>query len=132
MARLIDADEAIRIWQDKDYIKTSSQLQRAEQMLKEIPTVDEWIPIEFRAMSQEEVEEYGQYFDTDVMYDCELPDDGEEVLITTKYGTVEKVTFCRDSHEGCYFEQYEDDGDVIAWRPLPEEYHKEEANNDKS
>ena len=38
MARLIDADEAIRIWQEKDYIKTSVQIRRAEQMLNEIPT----------------------------------------------------------------------------------------------
>ncbi len=129
MARLIDADEAIRIWQDKDYIKTSSQLQRAEQMLKEIPTVDEWIPIKTRPITQEEIEEYGWNHEAySWMYACELPDDGEEVLITTKWGSVEKVTFYNDLNYGSYFEEYEDEDDVIAWRPLPEKYQKETQN----
>ena len=46
-----------------------------------------------------------------------MPDNGDEVLISTKWG-VEKTTFYTD--DGYYFECYEDDGDVIAWMPLPE------------
>ena len=55
--------------------------------------------------------------------DGELPQDGQEVLITTKYGYVEKTTFYTDM--GCYFEQFEDEDDVLAWMPLPKPYKKE-------
>ena len=56
------------------------------------------------------------------MYDCELPADEQEVLITTNTGSVEQVTFYKHSEYGCYFEYYEDEGDVVAWMPLPKPY----------
>lgn len=83
----------------------------------EIPT--DWIPIKTRPMTEEEKEEIGHEYA--FMYDCPLPDDGQEVLITDCYGNVEIDTFCRD-HEGFYFEDNCDDGEVIAWMPLPEPY----------
>lgn len=82
----------------------------------------QWIPIETRELTEEEKEEYP---DCTFMYDCKLPDDGEEVLVTTWYGDVALDTFCRD--DGCYFENYCDEGDVIAWMPKPESYKKEGA-----
>jgi len=80
----------------------------------------QWIPIKTRELTEEEKEEYP---DCTFMYDCRLPDDGEEVLVTTWAGDVALDTFCRD--DGCYFETYCDDGDVIAWMPKPETYKKE-------
>lgn len=79
-----------------------------------------WIPIKIRPMTSEECEDYG--CDDGYIYDCPLPDNGDEVLISTKWG-VEKTTFYTD--DGYYFECYEDDGDVIAWMPLPEPYKEE-------
>lgn len=79
-----------------------------------------WIPIKTRAMTKEECEEYE--VDDGYIYDCPLPDNGDEVLISTKWG-VEKTTFYTD--DGYYFECYEDDGDVLAWMPLPEPYKEE-------
>ena len=85
----------------------------------------EWIPIKTRPMTQEEIEECDWYNEDCLwMYACELPDDGEEVLITTRWGSVEKVTFYNNFNEGCYFEEYRDEDDVIAWRQLPEKYQK--------
>lgn len=78
---------------------------------------DEWIPIETRELTEEEKEEYP---DATFMYDCKLPEDGEEVLVTTWSGDVSTDTFCRD--DGCYFESYCDEGDVIAWMPKPKPY----------
>lgn len=46
------------------------------------------------------------------------------MLITTKYGSVEKTTFYAD--DCYYFECYEDIDDVKAWMPLPEPYKEEE------
>lgn len=63
------------------------------------------------------------------MYDCPLPDQGQEVLITDCYGNVEIDTFCRD-HEGFYFEDNCDDGEVIAWMPLLEPYKAESEDRE--
>ena len=85
----------------------------------------EWIPVKTRPMTEEEKIEYAEFFgleqqDFDFIYDCQLPDDEQEVLITTKFGSVEKTTFYAD--DSYYFEDYEDIDDVKAWMPLPEPY----------
>ncbi len=82
-------------------------------------TIGQWIPIKTRELTEEEKEEYP---DCTFMYDCRLPEDGEEVLVTTWAGNVSVDTFCRD--DGCYFEYGCDEGDVIAWMPMPEPYKK--------
>ena len=79
----------------------------------------EWIPIKIRKLTEEEKEEYP---DSTFMYDCPLPEDGEEVYITTFSGNTTLDTFYRD--DGCYFENYCDAEDVIAWMPKPEPYKK--------
>ena len=87
-----------------------------------------WIPIKTRPMTEEEKEEIGHEYA--FMYDCSLPDDGQDVLITDCYGNVEVDTFYRD-YEGFYFETNCDDGEVIAWMPLPSSYKAEsEDRND--
>ena len=63
------------------------------------------------------------------IYDCELPGDGEEVLITTSFGTVEIDTFHCDEFFG--FENREDPDEVIAWATLPEPFKKEPEANDR-
>ena len=40
MGRYIDADEAIRIWEEKDYIRLSKQERQAKKMLDELPSAD--------------------------------------------------------------------------------------------
>lgn len=79
-----------------------------------------WIPIKTRKPTEEEKEEYP---DCEFMYECKLPEDGEEVLVTTWGGNTALDTFCRD--DGCYFEYGCDEGDVIAWMPKPEPYREE-------
>lgn len=101
-----------------------------ENIIDNAPTVEErpqgeWIPIKTRPLTEEEKEEYPDY---SFMYDCQLPDDGEEVLVTTSCGYVVLDTFYRD--DGCYFENYCDEGDIIAWQSKPKPY-KREADNDK-
>ena len=83
---------------------------------------DGWIPIKTRPMTEEEKEYYSEYLfeGNGLIYECPLPDDGQEVLITSKYGSVDKTTFYTDY--GNYFENYEDYDEVIAWQPLPEPF----------
>lgn len=96
--------------------------------IKALPPVQpkaksEWIPIKTRPLTEEEKKEMDT--ESDYMYNCLLPDDGEEVEVTTYLGDVTLDVFCRDSSGGCYFEHYCDDGDVLAWRHKPEPYKAE-------
>lgn len=84
--------------------------------------MENWTPIKTRPLTEEEKEEYPDYT---FMYDCKLPEDGEEVLVTTWSGKVALDTFYRD--DGCYFEFNNDEGDVIAWQSLPEPYEEIKA-----
>ena len=81
-----------------------------------------WIPVKTRPMTEEEKEYYSEYLfeGNGLIYECPLPDDGREVLITSKYGSVDKTAFYTDC--GNYFENYEDYDEVIAWQPLPEPF----------
>ena len=87
----------------------------------------EWIPIKTRPMTEEERQHYSDlgYSEDEIafIYDCPLPDDGQEVLVTDEHGNVETDVFCRD--DGCYFETNCDDGEVLAWMPLPKSYKAE-------
>lgn len=93
------------------------------------PQESKWIPIKTRPLTDKEKEKYAYlgYSDEELgfMYDCLLPDDGEEVLITTRYDEVKTDTFYRD--EGGYFESYCDEDDVKAWMPLPKPYEPQES-----
>lgn len=98
-------------------------------LYKYIETLEQtdWIPIKTRSMTEEEKEEIGHEYA--YMYDCPLPDDGQDVLITDCYENVEIDTFCRDD-EGVYFENNCDDGEVIAWMPMPEGYKAEREDKE--
>lgn len=99
------------------------------------PQEPKWIPVTTRPMTEEEKERYKEqleYVDDAVIFNCPLPDDGQEVLITV-YGETELDTFYNDAIDGCYFEN-RDIEDVTAWMPLPEPYksQKSEKINCKS
>lgn len=91
----------------------------------------EWIEIKTRKPTEEEIQEYMNDpcpdYDIDdpedlIFFDCQMPEDGQEVLITTSWGNV-----CIDTYVQEYgaFEDHEDHEDVVAWMPLPEPFKKE-------
>ena len=90
----------------------------------------EWIPITTRKLTEEEKEkaakEWGlkpEDFDDSWLFTCPLPDDGQEVLITSKlWNDVVIDTFCVDENGAQYFRYHEDEDDVLAWMPLPDPY----------
>lgn len=90
---------------------------------------NKWIPITSRPMTEEEKEHYKthpEYQDDYRIFNCKLPDDGQEVLISV-CGGVEIDTFVQDANDGCYFEGRDID-EVDAWMPLPEPYKQEVEN----
>lgn len=101
-------------------IKLGAFLDGYEMGLKALEQQQRWIPIKTRPMTEEEKEEMETEYD--YMYACELPEDGQDVLVTDWCGNVELDTFCRDYPNGCYFESNCDDDEVKAWMPLPEPY----------
>lgn len=95
---------------------------------KHLSTIEpqRWIPVTSRPMDKEERKEWSEQFgyalddDEAVIYTSQLPDDGQEVIVCTKWGHVYLDTFLRD--EGCYFEENGDMDGIIAWMPLPKPY----------
>ena len=86
--------------------------------MQEIVDDDGWIEIKTRPSTYDEKL---RYQDIIWMYDCELPDDGQEVLVTTSSGDVEKTFY---HAEYFVFEDYEGPDDLLAWRPLPEGFKR--------
>lgn len=82
----------------------------------------EWIEVKWRDLTDEEKESYPEY---SAWADFELPDDGEEILISRNNGKwIELVTFDFDEGVG------DDAGsdwlyEVDAWMPLPKGFVKE-------
>lgn len=90
----------------------------------------EWIPIKMRPGTDEEYEDFCRYGDCPRedfrVFDCPTPDDEQEVFVTTRWGNVCIDIWHRDV-DCCYFEDNCDDGDVIAWMPIPEPYKESEG-----
>ena len=93
----------------------------------------EWIPIKMRPGTDEEYEDFCKYGDCPRedfrVFDCPTPDDDQEVFVTTRWGNVCIDIWHRDV-DCCYFEDNCDDGDVIAWMPIPAAYKPEVQDAD--
>ena len=104
------------------------ELEAENERLHEVLEQQRWIPIKTRPLTEEEKEHFisiGWSEDSlEFIYNCPLPDDGQEVLITDSMGNVELDTFYSD--DGCYFENNCDADEVIAWRELPQPYKEEQ------
>lgn len=99
-----------------------------------IQPTSEWIPIKYRPLNVDEriqfADHYGiEYSDTidEKAFDCPMPEDGQEILISTAWGVRADVA-CNDvDGEGfvCYGLENNDDWDgVDAWMPMPTPYEK--------
>ena len=90
---------------------------------KERPQGD-WIPITMRPIEEEEKIYYPV---ATFMFDCPMPEDGQNILVSTKYGVEYDTCYLDD---GYYLDSDRDWEEVYAWQPLPEPY--KEADNDNS
>lgn len=91
---------------------------------------DDWIPVTYRPMDKEEREmaesEIGKLTDEEALiFDCPMPEDGEEILISTEH--MVSADIC--SRDGLWIglESYGDWFGVLAWMPMPDPYKKEEG-----
>ena len=95
----------------------SKELVKAIKALPSAEAVQEWIPFTRRPMTEEEQEDYPN---CTFIFDCDLPDDGDEILVSNGR-FVWMDTFCTDI-DGCYLDGGDDIDEDMAWMPLPKPY----------
>lgn len=84
-----------------------------------------WIMLESRPMDEEERQYYSEHYGYDlddheaVIYCCQLPEHGQEVLVCNEYGRIWLDTFDDDPDYGVGFETNGDMEGLVAWMPLP-------------
>lgn len=96
----------------------------------------QWIPITYRPMTEEEKKKFceeigiaeGSLEDWENrVFTCQLPDDGQEILISFGKHVYEDI--CSLDEYGCGLENNGDWDGVDAWMPKPEPYKKEGTEN---
>lgn len=94
-----------------------------------------WIPVKTRPMTEEERQYYSELYGYDIeyeeaiMFDCKMPEDGQEIWVCSKCGNVWEDTCCVD--EGIGLEGNGDWLDIVAWMPrIKPEPYREETEND--
>ena len=101
----------------KQYNDMAERLAELEWKLGE--AVQRWIPFTRRPMTEEEQKDYPN---CTFMFDCVLPDDGDEILVSNGR-FVWMDTFCNDV-DGCYLDSGDDIDEDMAWMPLPKPYRE--------
>lgn len=114
----------------------STMLDTLKHMLEDLEEVRhaQWIPITTRPMNEEErlewAEENGFILEDDDawVYNSQLPDNGQEVLVCGRYGAVWIDKFMNDPAYGCWLAETGDLDGIVAWMPLPKPYGEEEED----
>lgn len=83
-------------------------MRMAIEIINQQPKVGEWIPF---------------IVDDEGMLDCEIPDEGEEILVSDGVNVVTDI-FMNDGEE-CYLDGWSRDLVGLAWKPLPEPWEGE-------
>ena len=128
-------EEAIKMLKSKMDGHTDTSYEWAETVRMAIEALKEklqWIPVKYRKMTDDEVKEYEELIGEQipenerVCFDCSMPEDDEEVLISTKWGV--HLDRCEiDPDYGYGLEENGDWDGVLAWMKLPAPYKWEES-----
>ena len=108
--KLIDEIKSLESTDDPMLLETSIL-----SLINDQPKVGEWIPV-----THEIDEESGEY-----MFTCQLPEEGEKVIVVDRWGYINIDEQCYDGY-GWYLDGG-DWNDIVAWMPLPEAYGEESA-----
>lgn len=133
ISRQAAIDEA-KEWIDSVYFEENDKRERKAiecfiGSLKNMPSAQQWHVIKKRPMTNDERIEWSEMIGYDIEYEdafiySNLPDDGEEVLVSSQCGVYIDKFF---NDEVCYFEYNGDMDGIVAWMPLPEPYKGEES-----
>ena len=93
----------------------------AMNMAIEALKAQEWSPIKWHEITEEEREREGYPKDWVVYIDCEMPCDEQEILVQTKTGCI-RWDVCYEDGDFSLDSGWDWIEDIVAWRPLPEPY----------
>lgn len=87
-----------------------------------------WHEVTTRQPTEEELEYYSEIYGYEPKYvfDCIMPEDGQEILIATKWGVDKDI--CAIDDYGYGLEGFGDWDDVLAWAEMPK-YKAGEQND---
>lgn len=97
-----------------------------------------WHEVVTRPPTEEEIREWAEWSNSDDelltrMFDCEMPNDGCDILILMKNGWVfEDTCKVNDDYFGynfLYLDSHDDWDDIVAWAYMPTGKKDEEAAN---
>ena len=118
-------EEAIKILKTERYCQEDTpilkQVRKAYDMAIEALEQTAWIPIKWHEIMEEEREREGYPKDWVVHIDCEMPCDGQEILVQTKNGYI-RWDVCYEEGEFSLDSGWDWIEDIIAWMPLPAPY----------
>ena len=98
-------------------LRHNKMVSKALKALPSAEAVQGWIPFTRRPMTEEEQKDYPN---CTFIFDCVLPDDGDEILVSNGR-FVWTDTFYNDI-DGCYLDGGDDIDEDMAWMPLPKPY----------
>lgn len=114
-------------WTDEYAVGERVQWEKDVKALNSLPSAQpeqRWIPIKWHDCTDEDREEYGFNNDIVAVFDCEMPDDNQSILVTTSHGYVyQDVCYIDDGYSLDSGWDWIDD--IKAWMPLPEPYKEE-------
>lgn len=116
----------------RDYLKNmmDDAADAIEELLPSAQTEQQWISFKTRPMDEDERKEWSEKLgynlehEDAVIYTGQLPDDGQEVIVCSKYGHIWIDTFEIDPDYGVGFEENGDMDGLVAWMPLPDPYEE--------
>ena len=129
-----DYEELISVLRDLSE-DTGDECAEAADAIEELSN-PKWIKIESRPMTEEERKEWSERIGYDIEYEdaiiytSKLPDDGQEVLVCSKWGHVWIDTFSDDPDYGVGFEENGDMDGIVAWMPKPKPYEPPKEDTD--
>ena len=109
-----------------DTIKDDTAVEAVDMAIKAVEKreKDRWRPFKCREATEDDDTSY------DYIMECELPEDGQTVLVTIQtkgHEPVQVDTYYGGDGEECALDSgYALCEEAIAWRPLPEPYTEEE------
>lgn len=127
-------EQAIKWLEALKHTETISAVKEAIDLAIKALEGPKWIPVTFRQMTEEEVEEacekWGVKEDVLDEYDkrvftCPLPEDGQQILVS--HGGIVTEDICSWDEDFCGLEYYGDWDGIDAWTLPPDPYKKGEV-----
>lgn len=128
LIKLLETEKEYRA--NRGEIGAEKGLCYALEIVDDMPSAQEWIPITSRPMTEDERQEWseklGHYIDDyEARIYSNLPDDGQRVLVYYMCGEVGIDTFC-DDYDGYHFKDNGNMDGITHWMPLPEKPKEKE------